>query len=339
MDSNDFYSSGSSETLPRIRSRSPSITTKPKSEKVSEKSPVKSTKSKSKKKVSEKVRTNKSVKSTRTSSKSKTPQNIVTPNFEMYPQDLYYLFLKDAGQNPNYINKSLNKQYTEDVMGNHCLISVKPKELKNYVKKNKPYLTCHFVVTPIDHYRYSYYHGIIKKSNIYEYEDYYTYNNSDFFGYIKTDDDDDHDSVGHEVYDELPFGWVYNPDGDREHQLPNTSFAVGYDLITTYYILKKRLSCNVAKKAVIDTLDYVVENASNEKILLYLICHAKIIGVTIPDTPIGWSLPEQAPQMIQHIGQLYPLIKRYLHILDDTIYVDLPKYVLEDGKKYAMDYF
>ncbi len=32
------------------------------------------------------------------------------------------------------------------MMGNHCLISVNPKELKIYVEKNKPNLTCHFVV-------------------------------------------------------------------------------------------------------------------------------------------------------------------------------------------------
>lgn len=41
------------------------------------------------------------------------------------------------------INKSLNRQYTEDVMGNNCLISIRPKELKNYVIK-KPYLTCEY---------------------------------------------------------------------------------------------------------------------------------------------------------------------------------------------------
>ncbi len=83
----------------------------------------------------------------------------------------------------------------------------------------------------------------------------------------------------------------------------------------------------------IDTLDYIIENASTEKILLYLLCHVQMMGFTIPDTKINWYAPDQITEMIQHIDKLYPLIRKYLHILDDTIYTNYPKYVLEDGKK------
>ena len=78
----------------------------------------------------------------------------------------------------------------------------------------------------------------------------------------------------------------------KNQKLPKTAIYLGYDLVTTYYILKNRLSCkdNFAKKAVIDTFDYIVLNTSIEKLLLYLIGNAKIMGITIPNTPLLWSV-------------------------------------------------
>ncbi len=125
----------------------------------------------------------------------------------MYPNDLYYRFLKEANQNPNYINKSLNKQYTEDIMGNHCFNPIQVSEVKSYTLNNKPGYYCEFVVTPIADYNYSYYHGIIRETNRYEYENTYSYFNSRFLEYVKTDDEND--SVGNAIYDELPFNWQY----------------------------------------------------------------------------------------------------------------------------------
>ena len=188
-----------------------------------------------------------------------------------YPNELHYRFLREANQNPNYINKRLNYTYTQNVMENHCLITIKPSELKKYVISNQPNIVCEFVVTPDSEYNYSFYHGILKSPHPYQYEDGYSYDNSQFIEYVKTEDEND--AIGHGVYDELPFGWTYDyRTPNQEYNLPPTSFHIGYDLVTTYYILKNRLSCkeNVAKKAVIDTLDYIVEHTSKEPLMLVL---------------------------------------------------------------------
>ena len=39
--------------------------------------------------------------------------------------DLYYRVLLESNQNPNYISKSLNTQYTDDIMSNHCFNPIK----------------------------------------------------------------------------------------------------------------------------------------------------------------------------------------------------------------------
>lgn len=251
---------------------------------------------------------------------------------------LYFKILKEANRNPNYINKNLNYKYTKDVMENNCLITILREEYKNYVKSNKPHITCEFVVTPIDEYNYSYYHGILKYINAYEYENDYSYENTKYIEYLKTDDNND--MIGLAVYDELPFGWRYNHDNTHiMYKLPKTSPIITYDLVTSYYILKRRLSCDVAKKAVIDTLDYIVENTSPEKILLYLLGNAKIMGITIPNMINELQLPYQIDEMNKYIDYLYPIIRKYLNILDDTVYISTPKYVLQDGKEYVKNHF
>lgn len=253
------------------------------------------------------------------------------------PSDIHYKILKEANQNPNYINKNLNYKYTQDVMGNNCLINIKQSEFKNYVESNKPYLTCEFVVTPIAEYNYSYYHGIIR-NNEYEYDPGYSYHNSKFIEYVKTDDDSD--KVGKAVYDELPFGWTYDYKNQNElYELPKTSTIIAYDLVTSYYVLKRRLSCNVAKKAVIDTLDYIVQNTYPEKVYLYLLGNAKIMGITMPNMRNELQSPEELDKINEYIDYAYPIIRRYLNILDDTNYVSHPKYVLGNGKEYVKNHF
>ena len=63
------------------------------------------------------------------------------------------------------------------------------------------------------------------------------------------------------------------------------------------------------------------------------------MGFTVPNTPTTWILPKDSDKIDEYIEKIYPLIKRYLTILDDTVYVNQPKYILEDGKKYIKKYF
>ena len=255
-----------------------------------------------------------------------------------YPSDLHYRFLKEANINPNYINQYLRQQYTQDVMGSNCLIPIKRFELKNYIKSNNPFLYCEFIVTPIDEYDYSYYHGIVIRPLTKE--DYsYSFYNSSVFEYVVTDEDK---TIGFGAFEESPFEWKYDhKDLYATQTLPDNTMFLCYDLVTTYYILKNRLSCrdNFAKKAVIDTFDYIVNNAPIEKLFLYLLCNAKIMGITLLDSSIEWSVEDDLDKIKQHVQTLIPIIKKYLTILDDTIYVDQPKYILEEGKAYVKEYF
>ena len=179
------------------------------------------------------------------------------------------------------------------------------------------------------------------------YEKKYSYANSRFLEYVKTNDAIDDPSltgksIGTAVYDELPFNWKYSAKNqNKEYKLPKTSFIIGYDLVTTYYVLKNRLSCKdyFAKKAVIDTLDYIVEHAPVEKLLLFLLANARIMGITLPNTRNHYGMDNDIIEINERIDKLYPIIKRYLNILDDTVYVNHPKYILNEGKAYVKEYF
>lgn len=96
---------------------------------------------------------------------------------------------------------------------------------------------------------------------------------------------------------------------------------------------------NFAKKAVIDTLDYIVNNASQEKVLLFLLCHSKIIGITKKNAIKDYYLDQDIDVIGEDINYYYRLIRKYLTILDDTDYIEQPKYILEDAKKYTKTYF
>ena len=265
--------------------------------------------------------------------------------------DLEYRLLLEAGRNPNYINKNLNERYRQDVMSNNCLTKITKSEFNHYITSNKPFLYCEFFVTPIDKHDFSYYHAIINKPLGNEYN--YSFFNSSVYTYTLTDDGSK--EIGFGVFDESPFNWKYNSKDLYKHQkLPKNSLFLNYDLVTTYYILKNRGSCkeNVAKKAVIDTFDYIVSHTSIEKLLLYLIGHAKIMGITIPDTRLSWYVVDDPDnedsedneknlkeiQAIKaYVEKLLPMVRRHLTVLDDTVYVDQPKYIL--NKQYIKEYF
>lgn len=264
------------------------------------------------------------------------------------PSELQYRFLREANIKPTYINKTLNYLYNQDILNNQCLKSITKYEIEKYALSYNPYQYCEFVVTELDTFNYSYYHGLIVKS-IGSHSFKYSYYDCGIMEYVKTHGDY-HDTIGQGVVDETPF----NDHWKNEHKinsviktLPDSSMIIGYDLITTFYVLKNRLSCqheNFAKKAVIDTLEYVYNNATPEKVLLYLWCHAMIMGIYIPDTPTIFyirddSQDEDLELIKEHNEKLYFKIQQHLNLLDDSIYFNYPKYILDDGKQYAQTYY
>lgn len=81
------------------------------------------------------------------------------------------------------------------------------------------FLYCTFVVTPIDKFNYSYYHGIIKNTYVFEENPGFSYDNSTILEYVKTDDEND--KIGVATWEELPFKWKYNhKNTSKTYQLP-----------------------------------------------------------------------------------------------------------------------
>lgn len=160
------------------------------------------------------------------------------------------------------------------------------------------------------------------------------------YEYVITDDDNY--AVNYALLDESPFN-TWNPEefGDDDDQvpLPDGSIIITYDLVTIYNVLKNRKSCKMesfAKKAVIDSLDYMHDHTQPEKLYLYLLCNAKIMGFNTENNEDNVFI-RNVDDMYVYIDPLYYKIRKYLDILDDTNYVNQPKYILKDIINYNLD--
>jgi len=265
--------------------------------------------------------------------------------------DIWYNILKEAQiNNSYYINKGVNALYKQDILNNQCLKSISKKEIDQYTKLYRPHQYCQFVVTLLeDDANYSYYNGlIVKRSGTHGYN--YYYNDCVIMEYVKRHEE--YDTVEEAIFDESRFRDVWQKDNYNNtiiDTLPEDTFSVAYDLVTSYYVLKNRtafalkhqLACSqdfFAKKTVIDTLDYLYENTPLEKLLLYLWCNARIMGLNILNTPDSFDIPDDEEKAKIYVDQWYIQIRKYLHILDDSIYQNDQKYILEDAKKYSQTY-
>lgn len=202
-------------------------------------------------------------------------------------------------------------------------------------------------MTPQDEFNYSYYHGlIVKLSGDIGFN--YTYYDCGKLNYLSTHDEFD-DQIGYAY--ETPFDDYFRIQeltyGSELFTLPSTSSIMCYDLVTTYHVIKNRLSWKnekFAKKAVIDTLEYIYNNAKTEKVLLYLWCNAIIMGINILNTPEIFYIDKEKidiglEKIHNQINKLYPKVKLYLEMLDDSQYFAYPKYILEDGKNYTKTHY
>lgn len=265
--------------------------------------------------------------------------------------DIQYRLLREGDINPSYINKNLNKKYSENILNNKCLTTISKSEIDKYTSLYKPYQICEFTAIPKDDSSYSLYYGLIRrKTGKYSYN--YSYLDCGIYEYLSHNSDFNEKSITMDIdVSETPFSEVWNVDDDdkfynhedgNERTLPDNAFSAGYDLVTSYYIFKNRLSCNkntFAKKTVIDTLEYVYSQTDPLKLLFYLMCNASIMGINVPMFSVYYNRDDEDyddnRQLIDEtIDQLYPRIMKYLDILDDEPYVSQPKYVLQDAKKF-----
>lgn len=264
-----------------------------------------------------------------------------------YPDVLQYRLMKEANVNPNYINKRLNTMGKGDVLNNVCLSSFTKKEIDKYLFNYYPQQICEFTITPDVGKEISYYNGLFRRSGgkkSYE----YSYIDCEIFEYVKIFQDDFNDRIGKTLSEETQFwdDWI-SSDADEDNQvpLPEGTSNVGYDLVTTYYVLKNRMSCDdqgFAKKTVIDSLDYIYQNAKDETLFLYLLCNGFMMGIHILSKYTYFisklNYEEDMKEIRLSIKVLYSKIRRYLENLDDEKYKEYPKYILEDSKKYVKSY-
>lgn len=262
-----------------------------------------------------------------------------------YPDVLQYRLLKEANSNPNYINKRLNNMERNNILNNGCLSPFSVKELNKYLYSYYPQQICEFTVTPDAGENISCYNALFRRSGGSKSYD-YSYIDCEIYEYVKIFDNDFNDRIGRALFDETQFKNDFRSsyaDENNRVPLPDGTYSIGYDLVTTYYLLKNRLSCGnqgFAKKVVLDSLDYIYQNANAETLFLYLLCNGFMMGINIPSryNYILGKNYEDIEGIISSAEILYPKIKRYLENIDDEEYQVHSKYILDDSKKYIEAY-
>ena len=220
------------------------------------------------------------------------------------------------------ITLKLNQEIREDVLINECLNSISKIELQKYKNKMHPYSIVEFYHIP----RFNGFYAEIKSFSaaVSPANDFNVHLES-ISHYIGRND-----SRGHILAVGIRDVNSFFGNGKKE--------LIYYDLVTTYHILKTRLSCSTydskfAKKAVIDTFDYMYTYLDDvDEILVYLRAHASIMSI-IPDKsyPMKYLLKnDDDDDTIENVYNLinsetkflYQKIRKYLMILDDELYYE-----------------
>ena len=252
-----------------------------------------------------------------------------------------------------FISKGVSNASKLHRLKTGCLKPITSKELDKYKSSYEPPLICQMAygssgdgtyyvgiflnVASSEHFSYSY-------GSSYLYGRYYEYDN-----YV---------GITYQLKDEVGDNIInYNMDvrGDDDSiRLNKNAVTIGYDLITTYYVMKERESCmninsGFAKRVVLDTLnDWKEVYDINKAIFLndrkrnyeelnewlydfytFLRCNAMIIGFSIKSsTTMDTNFHDEdylirfENRVMELIEQYYTFIRKHLRNLDDTALID-----------------
>lgn len=247
--------------------------------------------------------------------------------FERLPENVQARIVRFGGRpSSKRTTNRINQAMQVDFLQNECLIPITTKEVSKYELINHPYTICSF-------FNYS------------------AKGTKNLYAMLLSRDNSKKLAA---PYGSLFIGMVENNRGDvkigeinieDDHNMIEASKGqpVGYDLVTTYYVLKARASCatyfsGFAKKAIIDTLDSLYNSEATHELLVFLRANAAVMGVikgkyfpTMYHVQSKDDLDNLSSFIAEEISHLYTKIRRSLMVIDDEYYNPHlePKYVMD----------
>jgi hypothetical protein len=284
------------------------------------------------------------------------PPNLDWIDLSDLPDDLKTEILsreKSAHSKLPYITKGIKSTSNYHWLRTTCLQPISDEELDKYKELYNPITICQ-LASYVDNDGIYYVGIFLVKSFMYEN---YQYGQSHIYGkYVE----DDFIGLGDQVENSVVH--IEGRDHNYESRLYDGVVLHGYDLITTYYVLKSRQSCanineGFAKRVVIDILEemddrytkYIEKHVKRYKetaievnddigwndifgtlydYYTYLRCNAMMMGINIITkkhndiNPSFDDLNKFNKNITNLIEITYPKVHLYLENIDDTQFID-----------------